>query len=181
MAVYALDGVSPQLPSAGEYWIAPSASVIGDVRLEKMASVWFGAVLRGDNEAIIIGERSNVQDNCVLHTDPGFPMRIGRNVTIGHQATLHGCTVGDGALIGMGATVLNGAVIGRNAVIGAHALVPEGKEIPDNALVVGTPGKVARILSDEQAAEIEALAAHYVDRIDRYNKGLELVPEIQLV
>jgi len=181
MAVYALDGVSPQLPVAGEYWIAPSASVIGDVRLETMASVWFGAVLRGDNEAIIIGERSNVQDNCVLHTDPGFPMRIGRNVTIGHQATLHGCTVGDGALIGIGATVLNGAVIGRSAVIGAHALVPEGKEIPDNALVVGTPGKVARILSDEQAAEIEALAAHYVGRIDRYNKGLELMPDVQLV
>jgi len=178
MAIYALDGVMPQLPPTGEYWVAPSASVIGKVTLQTMSSVWFGAVLRGDNEAIVIGERSNVQDNCVLHTDPGFPMRIGRNVTIGHQATLHGCTVGDGALIGMGATVLNGAVIGRNAVIGAHALVGEGKQIPDNALVLGTPGKVARILSEEQGAEIEALSAHYVGRISLYNNGLELVPDV---
>ena len=135
MAIYAFEGVSPSLPAAGEFFIAPNASVIGNVVLGNLASVWFGAVLRGDNDEIVIGDRSNVQDNCVLHTDPGFPLKVGNSVTVGHQATLHGCTVGDGALIGMGATVLNGAKIGCNAVIGAHALVPEGKEIPDNALV----------------------------------------------
>ncbi len=180
MAIFALGGIRPQLPASGNYWIAPTAAVIGDVTLEDLASVWFGAVLRGDNEPIVIGERSNVQDNCVMHTDPGFPLNVGRNVTIGHQATLHGCTVGDGALIGMGATVLNGARIGRNAVIGAHALVPEGKEIPDNSLVVGTPGKVVRTLTDAQAAEIAHLADHYVERIRRYNDSCEQIAEIHL-
>lgn len=170
MAIYALGGNSPTLPPSGDYWVAPNASVIGNVTLDAFASVWFGAVLRGDNDSIVIGERSNIQDNCVLHTDPGFPLRVGCSVTVGHQATLHGCTIGDGALIGMGATVLNGAKVGRNAVIGAHALVPEGKEIPDNALVVGIPGKVARILSAEQAAEIAHLADHYVARLKVYNK-----------
>ncbi len=175
MAIYAFEGTSPKLPAADEYWIAPSASVIGNVTLGKMASVWFGAVLRGDNDEIVIGDRSNIQDNCVLHVDPGFPLSIGNSVTVGHQATLHGCTVGDGSLIGMGATVLNGARIGCNAVIGAHALVSEGKEIPDNALVIGMPGKVARIMTPEQSAELAGLAEHYVARLVRYNNGLELL------
>ena len=175
MAIYALDGVAPQLPQDGEYWIAPNAAVIGKVTLEPFASVWFGAVLRGDNERITVGERSNIQDLCMLHTDMGFPLQIGRNVTVGHQATLHGCTVGEGALIGMGATVLNGARIGRNAVIGAHALVAEGKDIPDNALVVGIPGKVVRTLPDEEAARLAHLADHYVDNLQRYNKGFKSI------
>ncbi len=173
MAIYALNGVKPQLPEPGKYWIAPSASVIGDVTLEVLVSVWFGAVLRGDNEPIVVGEQSNVQDNCVLHTDIGFPLQIGRNVTIGHQATLHGCTVADGALIGMGATVLNGARIGRNAVIGAHALVPEGKEIPANVLVVGTPAKIVRTLPEEEAGRLSQLAEHYVGHLKRYHGGFE--------
>lgn len=175
MAIYAFNGISPQLPAGGEFWIAPSAAVIGNVTLEAHASVWFGSVLRGDNDLILIGEASNIQDNCVLHTDMGFPLRVGRNVTVGHQATLHGCTVGEGALIGMGATVLNGAKIGRNAVIGAHALVPEGKDIPDNALVMGTPGKVVRTLSDEECAKLAHLPGHYVAQLKRYNSGFEQI------
>ncbi len=175
MAIYALDGVSPTLPDDDQYWIAPSASVIGKVTLEPFASVWFGAVLRGDNERILIGERSNIQDNCVLHTDMGFPLSVGRRVTVGHQATLHGCTIGHGALIGMGATVLNGANIGCNVVIGAHALVPEGKEIPDNSLVVGIPGRVVRTLPDEEAATLADLAELYVNRLNSYNSRFEQV------
>ncbi|MEO0620513.1 MAG: gamma carbonic anhydrase family protein, partial [Pseudomonadota bacterium] len=151
MALYELDGVRVEVPQSGRYWVAPSASVIGRVRLGEDASVWFQATLRGDNELIDIGARSNVQDGSVLHTDKGFPLALGSGCTVGHSAILHGCTVGDRALIGMGATVLNGATIGDGAVIGAHALIPEGKDVPPGALVVGTPGKVIRILSaDEQ-------------------------------
>jgi carbonic anhydrase/acetyltransferase-like protein (isoleucine patch superfamily) len=172
MTLYALAGERPQLPDEGDYWIAPTASVIGKVRLERQASVWFGAVLRGDNELIHIGERSNIQDGCVLHTDMGFPLTVARNVTVGHQACLHGCTIEEGALIGMGATVLNGAVIGRGSIIGAHALIPEGKVIPPQSLVMGMPGKVVKQISNEQAAGLAGLAQIYVDRQAEYLCGL---------
>ena len=171
MALYSLAGEKPQLPENGDYWIAPSASVIGRVRLDRQTSVWFSAVLRGDNELIHIGERSNVQDGCVLHTDMGFPLTVGRDVTVGHQACLHGCTIEDGALIGMGATVLNGAVVGTGSIIGAHALIPEGKVIPPRSVVMGTPGKVVKELSEDHAAGLAELAQIYVDRLAAYRSG----------
>ncbi|MET0273232.1 MAG: gamma carbonic anhydrase family protein, partial [Phenylobacterium sp.] len=152
MAVYNLGGVSPELPNDDEYWIAPTAAVMGRVILKKNASVWFGATLRGDNDPIIIGEGSNVQDGSVLHTDTGSPLVIGANVTVGHLVMLHGCTIGDNTLVGIGSIVLNGAKIGKNCLIGANCLITEGKEIPDNSLVMGAPGKVVRELSEAQAA-----------------------------
>ena len=162
-----------RITTAGDaYWIAPSAVVIGNVRLESNASVWWQAVLRGDNELITVGEGSNIQDGCVLHADPGFPLIIGKDVTVGHMAMLHGCVIGANSLIGIGAVVLNGARIGRNCLIGAKALIPEGKEIPDNSLVLGAPGKVARELSDEHAARIREGAEHYVRNWQRYKRGL---------
>ncbi|NNF81075.1 MAG: gamma carbonic anhydrase family protein [Rhizobiales bacterium] len=173
MTLYVLDGVEPELPEDGDYWVAPSADVIGKVKLESGASVWFGAIVRGDNELITIGEGANVQDASVLHTDPGYPLVLGKNVTVGHRAMLHGCVVGENSLIGMGATVLNGAVIGKNAVIGAGALVAEGKTIPDNALVMGIPGKVVRTLSEEEAATMAYAGPHYVENQRRYRKGLK--------
>ena len=153
-------------------WIAPGASLIGKVRLEAGASVWFGAVLRGDNELIHIGEGSNVQDGSVLHTDMGHPLTLGKGVTIGHKVTLHGCTVGDHSLVGIGAVVLNGAKIGRHCLIGAGALIPEGREIPDGSLVMGVPGKVVRQLSEEQMRGLERSAAHYVENARRYAREL---------
>lgn len=174
MAVYNLGNVTPQLPNDDEYWIAPSASVIGRVILKKNASVWFGAVLRGDNDPIVIGENSNVQDGSVLHTDDGVPLTLGANVTIGHQAMLHGCTVGDNSLIGIGAVVLNGAVIGRNCLIGARALITEGKVIPDNSLVMGAPGKVVRELTPEQIEHLAFSARHYVENWKRYVREMRL-------
>ena len=173
MAVYALHGVSPELPGEGQYWIAPTASVIGRVRLERNASVWFGAVLRGDNEPILIGENSNVQDGCVVHTDMGSPLTVGRNCTIGHQAMLHGCTIGDNTLIGIGAIILNNTKIGSNCLIGAHAFIPEGKVIPDNSLVMGAPGKVVRQLDDAAAARLTESAESYVRNWQRFAAGLE--------
>ncbi|MFO1090297.1 MAG: gamma carbonic anhydrase family protein [Hyphomicrobiales bacterium] len=172
MTVYSLDGIAPELPPIGEYYIAPTAAVIGKVKLEKNASVWFGAILRGDNELIHLGENVNVQDGCVLHTDMGFPLVLERDVTVGHMAMLHGCTVGEGALIGIGAVVLNGAKIGRGALIGANSLVPEGKEIPENALALGSPAKVVRVLSPENAQMLRRIAEHYVDNGRRYRGGL---------
>lgn len=172
MPCFALDGISPDLPEPGAFWVAPSADLIGKVRLLRNASVWFHAVLRGDNEWITIGENSNVQDGCVLHTDPGAPLTIGRNCTIGHNAILHGCTIGDNSLVGMGATVLNHAVIGRNCLIGANALVAEGRVIPDNSLVVGMPAKVARTLDAEAAAKLAGSAERYVLNWQRYAAGL---------
>ena len=172
--VYRLGAVAPELPPPGEYWIAPGAVVLGRVRLERNASVWFGAVLRGDNDPIVVGENSNIQDGSVLHTDAGSPLTIGRNVTVGHQAMLHGCTVGDGSLIGIKATVLNGARIGRGCLIGAHALIPEGKEIPDGSLVMGAPGKVVRELDARATQMLEASALHYVETWRRY--AAELAP-----
>ncbi|MCM2331707.1 Carbonic anhydrase or acetyltransferase, isoleucine patch superfamily [Geopseudomonas sagittaria] len=153
-------------------WVAPDASLIGKVRLDADASVWFGAVLRGDNELIHIGEGSNVQDGSVLHTDMGWPLTLGKGVTIGHKVTLHGCTVGDHSLVGIGAVVLNGAKIGRYCLIGAGALIPEGREIPDGSLVMGVPGKVVRMLTEEQMRGLESNAAHYVDNARRYAREL---------
>lgn len=172
MPAYALDGISPEFPAQGTYWVAPDAQLIGRIRLETDASVWFGAVLRGDNELIHVGLRSNVQDGCVLHTDMGFPLTIGADCTIGHKAILHGCSIGDNSLIGMGATVLNGARIGRNCIIGANALIAEGKEIPDNSLVVGMPGRIIRVLDDDAALRNTRSAEGYVRNWRRFAAGL---------
>ncbi len=172
MTIYALDGLSPELPGDGDYWIAPDANVIGRVIVQSAVSIWFGATLRGDNDAITIGQGSNVQENTVMHTDMGFPLTIGRDCTIGHKAMLHGCTIGDETLIGMGATILNGARIGRNCLVGAGALVPEGKEIPDGSLVVGTPARVIRTLDDTAIEGLRRSAAHYRDNMRRFRAGL---------
>lgn len=164
---YAYEGSEPELAPEG-CWIAPTAVVIGRVRLERDASVWFGAVLRGDGEPITVGEGSNVQDGCILHTDPGFPLVIGRRVTVGHLAVVHGCTIGDGSLIGIGATVLSGARIGRDCLIAAKALVPEGKEIPDRSVVMGVPGRIVAEVRPEQIERMRAGAQVYVERWKRY-------------
>ena len=153
-------------------WAAPTATLIGKVRLQAGASVWFGAVLRGDNELIDIGENSNVQDGTVMHTDMGSPLTLGKSVTVGHNAMLHGCTVGDYSLIGINAVILNGARIGKYCIIGANALIPEGKEIPDGSLVMGSPGKVVRELTEAQKKMLEASAAHYVHNAERYARDL---------
>ena len=155
-----------------DFWVAPNAVVIGDVSLKKNASVWFGSVLRGDNDPIILGENSNIQDNSVCHTDDGMPLIIGNNVTVGHKVILHSCTVGDNSLIGMGSTVLNKAKIGNNCLVGANALVTEGKEFPDNSLIVGSPAKVKRVLTDMEKKIIELSALHYVENMKRYKKDL---------
>jgi carbonic anhydrase/acetyltransferase-like protein (isoleucine patch superfamily) len=168
--IYALDGVAPEIPD--DAWVAPGAHVIGRVVLEAGASVWFGTTLRGDTEEIRIGAGSNVQENCVFHTDMGFPLTVGRDCTIGHKAMLHGCTIGNGSLVGMGATVLNGAVIGKGCLIGAGALISEGKVIPDGSLVMGMPGKVVRDLDADAQARLLASAAHYRDRMRRFRAGL---------
>lgn len=173
MPIFELDGVSPELPASGRYWIAPTAAVMGKVRLEEDASIWFGATLRGDNELIHLGARSNIQDGCVCHTDMGYPLTIGADCTIGHNAILHGCTIVDNTLIGMGATVLNGAKIGRNCIVGANALIAEGKEIPDNSLVVGVPARVIRTLDDKAAEGITLSAAGYVKNSRRFGAGLK--------
>ena len=155
-----------------DFWVAPNAVVIGDVSLKKNASVWFGSVLRGDNDPIIVGENSNIQDNSVCHTDDGMPLIIGNNVTVGHKVILHSCIVGDNSLIGMGSTVLNKAKIGNNCLVGANALVTEGKEFPDNSLIVGSPAKVKRELTDMEKKIIELSALHYVENMKRYKKDL---------
>lgn len=168
--IYTLDGIDPEIdPTA---WIAPDANLIGRVVVEADASVWFGATLRGDNEEIRVGRGSNVQENCVLHTDMGYPLTIGENCTIGHKAMLHGCTIGDGSLIGMGAVVLNGAKIGRGCLIGAGALITEGKEIADFSLVMGAPGKIIRLLDTEAQARLLASAASYRTNAARFRAGL---------
>jgi carbonic anhydrase/acetyltransferase-like protein (isoleucine patch superfamily) len=154
------------------WWIAPTAVVIGNVRLEHNASVWWNAVLRGDNELITVGEGSNIQDGCVLHTDPGYPMTLGRDVTVGHLAMLHGCMIGANSLIGIGAVILNGARIGSNCLIGAKALIPEGKEIPDNSLVMGAPGRIKSEVGEEHIARIRRAAEHYVINWQRYKRDL---------
>lgn len=171
--IWELDGISPQL--ADDAWVAPDAQLMGRVVLEPEASVWWGAVLRGDNEEIRVGRGSNVQDLCVFHTDLGCPLTIGEDVTVGHKAILHGCTIRDGALIGMGAIILNNAVIGEGALIGAGALIPEGKEIPAGALVMGAPGKVVRMLDDTAISKLRASAAHYRENAARFRAGLRQV------
>src|SRR5215203_6538812 len=173
MTIYALDGQAPEFPEPGTYWVAETAVLIGKVRLKQEASVWFGAVVRGDNEWIELGERSQIQDNTTLHTDPGFPITIGDNCVIGHNVVLHGCSVASNSLIGMGAIVLNGAKIGRNCLVGAGALVTEGKEFPDGSLIVGTPARVVRTLDEKTMQGIARAADNYVKRWQRYSKGLK--------
>jgi carbonic anhydrase/acetyltransferase-like protein (isoleucine patch superfamily) len=170
--IWELDGIAPSLPESGDYFVAPDANLIGRVVLGEAASVWFGATLRGDNEPIVLGAGSNVQENCVLHTDMGYPLTIGADCTIGHKAMLHGCTIGDGSLIGMGATVLNGAVIGRGCLIGAGALVTEGKTIPDGSLVMGAPGRVVRQLDADAIERLLDSARGYVANMRRFRAGL---------
>src|SRR5882757_8859164 len=175
MAIFELDGIAPELPADGRCWIAANASVIGRVRLKADTSIWFGAVLRGDNEWIELGTRSQVQDNSTLHTDPGFPLVIGENCVIGHNVVLHGCIIGSASLIGMGAIVLNGAKIGQNCLVGAGALVTEGKEFPDNSLIVGSPARAVRTLDDKARDAIARGADIYVRRWQHYAKGLKRI------
>lgn len=177
MPCYRLADEMVELPADGRCWIAPTAVLIGRVVLEEDASVWFGAVLRGDNELIRVGTRSNIQEGCALHTDLGYPLSIGADCTIGHMAMLHGCTIGDNSLIGIGAVVLNGARIGRNCLIGAKALITEGKEIPDNSLVMGAPGKVVRQLDAAAAEGLRQSAAHYVENSRRFARDLKAQTE----
>src|SRR5690348_13691714 len=172
MPIYELDGISPEFPADGRWWAADTAVVIGKVRLKSDTSIWFGAVLRGDNEWIELGERSQIQDNATLHTDPGFPMAIGANCVIGHNVILHGCTVGDNSLIGMGAIILNGARIGTNSLVGAGSVVTEGKSFPDKSLIVGAPARVIRTLDEKAASMIRAGADIYVRRWKQYASGL---------
>lgn len=171
--IYSLDGIAPQI--AASAWVAPDANLIGKIVVEDEASIWFGATLRGDNEEIRVGRGSNVQENCVLHTDMGFPLIIGADCTIGHKAMLHGCIVGEGSLIGMGATILNGAKIGKGCLIGAGALITEGKEIPDGSLVMGAPGKVVRQLDEAGLARLRASAAGYRANARRFAAGLRAI------
>jgi len=173
MAIYELDGIAPQLGKGA--WIADSAQVMGSVILGENASVWFGAVLRGDTETLTIGRNSNVQDLSVLHADIGCPLTLGENVTVGHQVMLHGCTVGDNSLIGIQAVVLNNARIGRNSIVGAGSVVTEGKEFPDNSLIIGSPAKVVRTLDESAFAKLKHSAEHYVDNGRRYAKGLKKI------
>jgi carbonic anhydrase/acetyltransferase-like protein (isoleucine patch superfamily) len=175
MAIYELDGKAPQLPEDGNYFIAESADVIGNIRLKSRASVWFGAVLRGDNELIEIGEGSNVQDNCTCHTDRGFPLTIGKDCTIGHNVILHGCTIEDGALIGMGSIVMNGAVIGKNSVVGAGAIVTEGKVFPPNSLILGAPARVSRTLEPAHIEAMSGAAKFYASNGPRFAKGMKKI------
>jgi len=171
MPIYRLGDKTPQIPASA--WIAPNAIIIGDVRLGENVSIWWNCVLRGDNDPIVIGDNSNIQDGSILHTDLGIPLAVGRNVTVGHMVMLHGCTIGDGSLIGMGAIILNGAVIGKNCLIGAGSLIPEGKTIPDESLVVGAPGRVVQQLSEKHRARIASSAAHYVSHALDYMHLLE--------
>ncbi len=174
MPVYALADADLEVEDPDAFWIAPGAVLIGKVMLKRNASIWFGAVLRGDNEPIVVGENANVQDGSVLHTDMGAPLTIGANVTIGHQVMLHGCTIGNNALIGIKATVLNHAVIAENTLVGAHALVTERKTFPAGSLVTGAPAQVARALAPAQIQVIEGSAHHYVENWKRYRRDLRL-------
>ena len=172
MPLYALGADSPDIPAEGEFWIAPDAHVIGKVRLGKEVGIWFGAVLRGDNELIDIGAGTNIQEGTMIHTDMGFPATIGRNCTIGHHAIIHGCTIGDNSLVGMGATLLNGVRIGNNCLVGANALVTEGKHFPDNSLIVGAPARVIRTLDDAAAMALTRSAESYVENWKRFAREL---------
>jgi len=173
MAIYELNGCSPRTPADERYFVAETAVVIGNVQLASNTSIWFGAVLRGDNELIEIGENSNIQDQCTIHTDPGYPVTVGRNCTIGHNVILHGCTIEDNALIGMGAIVMNGARIGKGSIVGAGAVITEGKEFPENSLIIGAPAKVARTLDARQSTTFAA--QHYVENGQRFKAGLKRI------
>lgn len=173
MAVYSLDGILPEID--GSAWLAPTATVIGRVRLGAEVGIWFGAVLRGDTEPITVGARTNVQEHVVMHTDAGFPLDVAEGCTIGHKALLHGCLIGGGSLVGMGAIVLNGARIGRECLVGAGALVTEGKSFPDRSLILGAPARLVRALSDEAVASLHASAAHYAGNAARFRGGLRIV------
>ena len=173
MAIYALDEHEPQLHES--VWVAESASVIGNIHMEADTSVWFGAVMRGDNEPIRVGRGSNVQDNAVLHSDPGQPLTIGEDCIVGHQVMLHGCTIGNGVLVGIGATILNGAKVGDGCIIGAHALITENKVIPPHSLVVGAPGRVVKTLGDKEAAFLRMNAEVYVKNAARFKAGLRRI------
>ena len=175
MAIYELDGQAPDLPADGDYFIAETATVIGKVRLKKGASVWFGAVLRGDNEWIEVGEGSNVQDGSTCHTDLGFPLTIGKNCTIGHNVILHGCTLEDGALVGMGSIVMNGARIRRGSIVGAGAVITEGKEFPEHSLIIGAPARVIRTLDPAQVEGIQSTVQFYKANGPRFKKGLRRI------
>ena len=175
MAIYALGDKQPILPGEGDYWVAPDAQVMGNVKLEKNASVWFNAVLRGDNELITIGENSNVQDGSVLHTDPGSPLTLEKDVTIGHLVMLHGCTIGEGSLVGIGSIILNNTKIGKGCLIGANTLIAENKEIPDYSMVLGAPGKVVKTLDKEQYEALRLSADHYVQNWKRYAGELKKI------
>lgn len=175
MPLYSIDGVEPELPASGRYWIAPNAIVIGRVKIEEDASIWFGTVIRGDNEPIVIGTGTNIQENCVLHTDPGYPMTLGPNVTVGHKAMLHGCVVGEGSLVGMGATLLNGAKIGAGSLVGSNALVTENKEFEGRSLIVGAPAKVIRALDEAMVERMKQTAAHYQNNWKRFATGLKRI------
>ncbi|WP_374548045.1 gamma carbonic anhydrase family protein [Rhodoblastus sp.] len=172
MSLYSLDGVAPELPPQGRYFVAPNATLIGRVRLREDANVWFGAVLRGDNEWIDVGARSNIQDLSVLHTDMGCPLTIGADVTIGHSVILHGCTIGEGSLIGMGATIMNNAKIGKYCIVGANALIAENKEFPDYSLIVGAPARIVKALDPSVTERLLGSASHYVENGRRYATGL---------
>lgn len=171
--MFELDGKSPA--TSANYYVAPGAMVIGDVRIGLDVSIWFNVVIRGDNDSVNIGEGSNIQELSVLHVDPGYPIKIGRRVTVGHKAMLHGCTIGDGSLIGMNAVVLNGAVIGKNCLIGANALVKEGMQVPDGSLVLGSPGKIVKQLDEKGLSMIASAAQHYIDKIPVYREKLRVV------
>jgi carbonic anhydrase/acetyltransferase-like protein (isoleucine patch superfamily) len=173
MPTYSLDGQAPELPAKNDHWIAPDAQVMGRVRLAKDVGIWFGAVLRGDNEWISIGEGSNIQEHAMIHTDMGYPVSVGHSCTIGHRAILHGCSIGNNTLIGMGAIILNGAKIGNNCLVGAGALVTEGKEYPDNSLIVGSPAKAIRTLDEEAAQRLTVSAENYVANWKRFQAGLK--------
>lgn len=175
MPLYELDGVRPELPASGHFWIAPDAVLIGQVKLEEGASVWFGAVLRGDNEPITIGARTNIQDGCILHTDPGYPLVIGRGCTVGHNAIVHGCTIGESCLIGMGATLMNGSKVGARSVVGANALVAERKEFGERSLIVGAPARSVRAVEDATLEHIERASEVYFNRWRKYAAKLRRI------
>lgn len=172
MPLYALGNFVPKTPTPDRFWVAPDAHVIGQVELGLDVGIWFGSVLRGDNEPIVIGDGTNIQEGTMVHVDPGFPVRIGKGCTIGHHAIIHGCTIGDNSLIGMGATVLNGAKIGNNCLIGANALVTEGKEFPDNSLIVGSPARIVRTLDERAAAGLRLSAENYIRNWQRFTREL---------
>ncbi len=177
MPIYELDGIAPELPANGNYWVAPDAHVIGRVKLGEDVGIWFGAVIRGDNEPIIVGNRTNIQEGATLHTDPGFPLTIGEGCTIGHQAIIHSCELGDNVLVGMGATILNGAKIGKNSLVGANALVTEGKEFPEGSLIVGAPARVVRMLDEASIDKLKKSAVNYAANFKRFKTGCRKIAD----